>query len=154
MIRSLCKWLFVSLQTRRNGASVLRMSGPGQGEERRWVSRSCLTIRVNLYRDANLVRHTLATDFSLKGMFLRCHQADFKVGDELSLAVPDHRDGTEKWYAVQVKVARIAENGVGMVFHHHDSHLFCCVSNLLHACSDQLLVDRVPQPFPHTHEAA
>lgn len=125
-----------------------------QHDERRWAKRSSVTLRVNLYRDDELVRHTLTTDCSLNGLFLRGHQVDVQVGDELSVAIPDCQDGTEKWYPMHVKVARIGDNGIGMLFHQHDSQSFCSVNKLMHACSEQLHSGRHSHGVSHTIEAA
>jgi hypothetical protein len=154
MIRSLYKRFVVSFPRSNNERRVACAQQTHQNVERRWAKRSSLTLRVNLYRGDDLVRHSLATDFSLNGMFLRCHQADLKVGDELSLAIPDYQDGSAKWYPMRVKVARVAASGVGMVFYRHDSHLFCGVNRLLHTCCDQRYGGEPSYPFPHTHEAA
>jgi hypothetical protein len=157
MIHSLYNKFMVALTDHNHGVDVLPDTGIDltvQHGERRWAQRSGMTLRVNLYRDGDLVRHTLATNFSLNGLFLRCHQVDMKVGDELSLAIPDYLDGTEKWYPMQVKVARVADNGIGMSFYHHDAHLFSCVSKLMHKHNEQLHAGKSLGDIPHTHEAA
>jgi len=122
--------------------------------ERRWAKRSSVILRVTLYRNGELMRHTLATDCSLNGLFLRGHQVDLQVGDELSVAIPDCEDGTEKWYPMQVKVARIGKNGVGIQFYHHDAQSFCSVNKMMHACSEQQHSGKHSAAIPHTHEAA
>ncbi|MCI0508396.1 MAG: PilZ domain-containing protein [Gammaproteobacteria bacterium] len=154
MIRLLYKRFVVAFPRSNNATGVACAQQTDQNAERRWAKRSSLTLRVNLYRGDDLVRHALATDFSLNGMFLRCHQADLKVGDELSLAIPDYQDRSEKWYPMRVKVARVAASGAGMSFYQHDSHLFCSVNKLLHTCCNQRYGEKPSSPFPHTHEAA
>lgn len=121
--------------------------------ERRWATRSSLKIRVNLYRNGSLVRHSIAKDFSLNGMFLRCHQADLQIGDELALAIPEDSNGTEKWYPMQVKVTRVADSGVGMAFCQHNSQSFCCINKLMHVQSGQKVACRLLEDS-HAHEAA
>jgi hypothetical protein len=157
MIQSLYKKFIVSLKNYSDVAAttrVIQTDLANETEERRWAKRLSVTLRVNLYRDGELVRHTLATDFSLNGLFLRCHRADLKVGDELALAIANYQDGTEKWYPMQVKVARVADSGVGMIFHHHDSHLFCGMNKLMHACNEQLHAMEASARVSHEHEAA
>ena len=154
MIHALVNKFIVSFVGGNYGASLSQKSKAHSTQERRWAKRAPLTLRVNVCRDADLVQHSLATDFSLNGMFLRCHQVDFNVGDELTLAIPDQQDGTDKWYPMQVKVVRHGTNGVGLAFHHHDSHLFCCVNRLIHACSIQQKAGMSFQVSGHNHEAA
>lgn len=124
-----------------------------QVQERRWAARSPLKIRVNLYRNGSLVRHSIASDFSLNGMFIRCHQADMRVGEEMALAIPDVYDGTEKWYPMQVKVSRIAESGIGMAFSHHNCESFCCISKLVHVQNVQKVASELLESS-NTHAAA
>ena len=122
-------------------------------QERRWAARSPLKIRVNLYRNGSLIRHSISTDFSLNGMFIRCHQADMRIGDEMALAIPDVYDGTEKWYPMQVKVSRITESGVGMTFCHHNCQSFCCISKLVHVQYGQKVASGLLESS-NTHAAA
>ena len=124
-----------------------------QAQERRWATRSPLKIRVNLYRNGSLVRHSIATDFSLNGMFLRCHQADMQTGDELALAIPEDCNGAEKWYPMQVRVTRVADSGVGMEFCKHNCQSFCCINKLMHVQNDQKAASRLLEGS-HAHEAA
>jgi len=157
MSGSLYNKLFGLLKTDNKlteGPQLSQTEHANQYDERRWAKRSSVTLRVTLYRNGELMRHTLATDCSLNGLFLRGHQVDLQVGDELSVAIPDCQDGTEKWYPIQVKVARIGKNGVGMQIHHHDAQSFCSVNKLMHACSEQLHPGKHSSAFPHTHEAA
>ncbi|WP_455220807.1 PilZ domain-containing protein [Kaarinaea lacus] len=154
LYKKLIGLLLVTNNNRTKGLQLSQTEHTDQYDERRWAKRSLVTLRVNLYRNGELLRHTLATDCSLNGLFLRGHQVDLQVGDELSLAIPNNQDGTEKWYPMQVKVARIGKNGVGMLFHHHDPQLFCSVNKLLHACSEQLHSGQHSHAFSNTHEAA
>ena len=156
MIHLLYSKLIVALTNHSHGDEVspeTKIDLTDQHGERRWAQRSEMTLRVNLYRDGDLMRHTLATNFSLNGLFLRCHQVDMKVGDQFSLAVSDCLDGTEKWYPMQVKVARVADSGIGMSFYHHDAHLFSCVNKLMHKHGEQLHAGKSFVGIPHTHEA-
>ncbi|WP_455207399.1 PilZ domain-containing protein [Kaarinaea lacus] len=154
MIRTIYNMFIVSFVGGKNGASLSEKPKAESYQERRWARRRSLMLRVNVCRDADLVQHSLATDFSLNGMFLRCHQVDFKVGDELTLAIPDQQDGTDKWYPMQVKVVRQGNSGVGLAFYHHDSHLFCSVNRLIHACSSQQKAGTSFQVSRPDHEAA
>ncbi|WP_455201108.1 PilZ domain-containing protein [Kaarinaea lacus] len=121
--------------------------------DRRWANRSALKLRVNLYRNGSIVRNSIAKDFSLNGMFLRCHNADLQVGDELALAIPEESDGAEKWYPMQVKVTRVADSGVGMTFCQHNSQSFSCICKMLRFQCDQKAASRLSEGSG-AHEAA
>ena len=121
--------------------------------DRRWATRSGLKIRVNLYRKGAIVRNSIAKDFSLNGMFLRCHNADLQVGDELALAIPEESDGAEKWYPMLVKVTRVADSGVGMTFCQHNNQSFSCISKLIRVQSGQKAASRLLEDS-RAHEAA
>ena len=105
--------------------------------DRRWAARLPLKIRVNLYNKGSLVRHGIVADFSLNGLFLRCHQADLRIGDELDLAIPDNCAEAEKWYPMRVKISRLAEHGVAMEFCQYNCQSFCCINKLMHVQNEQ-----------------
>jgi len=127
-----------------HNANLLQAQQSNQAHERRWATRAPLKIRVNLYSNGTLVRHAIATDFSLNGMFLRCHQVDLRIGDEMALAIPEAFNGEEKWYPMQVKVSRVADCGVGMEFYQHNCQSFCCINKLMHVQNHQKEACRIP----------
>ncbi len=130
-----------------------RLPNGDQFIERRWVARLPLRVRVNLYRNRSIIRNSIATDFSICGVFLRCHYADMYVGNEISLAIPDISNGVEKWYFAKVQVVRVAENGVGIKFLRHDCQTFSCINKLVHIQNNQNNSSGMPG-MPDSHAAA
>mgnify|MGYP001822307560 CR=1 FL=1 len=152
MINFLIEKLSVLLVGDLSGSSA-RENQLIQMRDRRWAARLPLKIRVNLYSKGSLVRHGIVADFSLNGLFLRCHQADLRVGDELDLAIPDNCAATEKWYPMRVKISRIAEQGVAMEFCQYNCQSFCCINKLMHVQNEQKAVSKL-QAGQSEHEAA
>ena len=131
------------------GADCIQWQHGGYSRERRWANRSPLKLQINLCRDGCVVRNTITSDFSISGLFLRCHHVDFRVGNE----IPDFSHGFEKWYVTKVLITRIADNGVGVKFYKHDSQTFGCINKLVHFQNLQNVVLGLPD-LSSSHAAA
>jgi len=89
-------------------------------------------LRVTLYRNGKFDRYGLVSNFSLRGVYVLCHQEDaVKVGQFVEIHFGEDVCGFGKICYVEGTVVRVKKDGIAVSFCNFDNNHFVSIQHIL-----------------------